>query len=101
MSLDSWPASLSARVSARPMTRWPPSVFGGLDVTTATRTRLPGGYDSCRNADGDGMVGDVVLHHSTRADNRVGTDGDAVEDLGACANPGAVADVHARGHARL
>src|SRR5207245_11055166 len=60
-----------------------------------------GRYDARRDTDGDAIWRNVVANDGTGAHDSVRADGDAVEDLGAGAHPGAVADRHAGRRASL
>src|SRR6516162_5003247 len=105
-----WPQRASASASARAITRCPPSVPGGLEVTTAIFTGecawrcspgLPRRDNPRRNADRDRGGRHVFADDGCGADDRAIADRDAVENLGAGPDPGPLANRHAGGHAPL
>src|SRR4029077_10700672 len=57
--------------------------------------------DAGRDADRNRTVRDGLAHQARRADHRATANRDAVEDLGAGAQPGSRADAHALGGAGL
>src|SRR5881275_1073390 len=102
MRCASCPASRAASTSERAMTRCPPSIDGGLDVTIAkTLTPSTRPDDPRGNADRNGAVGNVLAHHGGGADDGLVPEAHAVEDFRAGANPHALANRHAGRCTRL